>query len=225
MNELSASFYLFVGLAVVAAIALSLLLRDKDKTEPLPANSTDPQAWELGPIYAGVNVSTGANVYPTDGGWCIDIPLVGAGSVHYVTMPTGSLLGKTKVSLVCEFVMAPGVKLCPVKSPEAPSLLTLYFQRKGDNWSGVEQYQTYRWYASFATEVDLSAGEYTIEARFDDNWTGVQNSSRATHPEEFADALANACRIGFVLGGGDGLGHGASATGDAKLIIKSFEVE
>ena len=219
------SFYLFVFLAVIAAIALALLLQDKDKTEPAPANSTDPQAWELGPIYDGVNVSQGANLYPFEGGWCIDIPLIGEGSVHYVTRPTGSLEGKTKVSLVCELVMAPGVKLCPVKSPDSPSLLTLYFQRRGDNWSGVEQYQTYRQYASFATEVNLAAKEYTLEARFDQNWTGVQNASRATHLEAFNDALANASRIGFVLGGGDGLGHGVSATGDAKLIIKSFRVE
>ena len=222
---MSASFYLFVVLAVIAAIALALLLRDKDKTEPAASNSTDPNAWELGPIYDGVNVSTGANVYPTDQGWCIDIPQVGAGSVHYVTMPTESLLGKTKVTMVCEFVMADGVKLCPVKSPEFPSLLTLYFQRRGDNWSGTGKYETYRWYASFATQVDLSAREYTIEVRFDDNWTAVMSSSRATHLEAFNDALANASRIGFVLGGGDGLGHGVSATGPAKLIIKSFTVE
>ena len=218
------SFYLFVGLAVVAAIALSLLLRDKDNNEPIPA-STDPQAWELGPIYDGVNVSTGANLYPTDRGWCIDIPLVGAGSVHYVTRPTESLAGRNKVTLVCELVMAPGVKLCPVKSPDSPSLLTLYFQRKSDNWSGFEQYETYRWYASFATKVDLSAWEYTIEVMFNANWTAIQTSTHATHPEAFANALANASRIGFVLGGGDGLGHGVSATGPAKLIIKSFEVK
>ena len=222
---MTASFYLFVGLAVVAAIALALLLRGKDKDEPAASNSTAPQGWELGPIYDGVNVSRGATMHPVDGGWAIDIPLIGEGSVHYVTRPTGSLTGKTKVTLVCEFVMADGVKLCPVKSPDSPSLLTLYFQRRGDNWSGVEQYQTYRQYASFATEVNLAAKEYTLEARFDQNWTGVQNASRATHPEAFKDALANASRIGFVLGGGDGLGHGVSATGPAKLIIKSFVVE
>ena len=218
------SFYLFVGLAVVAAIALSLLLRDKDNNEPIPA-STDPQAWELGPIYDGVNVSQGANLYPTDRGWCIDIPLINEGSVHYVTRPTGSLEGKTKVTLVCELVMAPGVKLCPVKSPKAPSLLTLYFQRRGVNWSGIGKYETYRWYAGCSTQINLSAREYTIEALFDDNWTAVQTSSLYMNPEAFADALANAGRIGFVLGGGDGLGHGVSATGPAKLIIKSFVVE
>ena len=217
--------YMFVLLAV-ALIAVALLLRKKDNNnEPASANSTDPQGWELGPIYDGVNVSQGAAMHQAESGWAIDIPLAGAGSVHYVTMPTSQLTGKTKVTLVCEFVMADGVKLCPVKTPDAPSLLTLYFQRRGDNWSGVEHYETYRWYASFATQADLSAREYTIEARFSENWTAIQTSSRATHPEAFDAALANASRIGFVLGGGDGLGHGVSATGPAKLIIKSFEVK
>ena len=215
-----------IGMVIVAAlITVAWLLRTKDKLEPIPDDIMDPQAWEVGPIYDGVNVSSGFALNPHPEGFAIDIPLIGEGSVHYVTVPTGSLLGKTKVTLVCRLEMSEGVKLCPVKSPDAPSLLTLYFQRRGDNWTGVEQYETYRWYASFATQADLSAKEYTIEARFDDNWTAIQTSSRATQPEAFADALANAERIGFVLGGGDGLGHGVSATGPAKLIVKSFKVK
>ena len=164
-------------------------------------------------------------MHQAEGGWAIDIPLVGEGSVHYVTMPTGPLTGKTKVTLVCKLEMADGVKLCPVKSPDAPSLLTPYFQRKGDDWSGVGKHETDRWFASFVTQVDLIAGEYTIEAEFTDIWTAIQTSSSITHPEAFNDALANASRIGFVLGGGDGLGHGVSATGKATLVIKSFTVE
>ena len=173
------------------------------------------------------NQSKGLALHPSayGGGWAIDIPQAGTGSVHYVTVPTASLAGKTKVTMVCELLMGEGVKLCPVKSPDAFSLLTLYFQRRGDNWTGVGQYETYRWYASFNTQVDLSAREYTIEARFDDNWTAIETSSRATHPIAFSKARANAGRIGFVLGGGDGLGHGANATGRAKLVVKSFRVE
>ena len=215
-----------IGMVIVAAlIATALLLRNKDKPELVPDNIMDPQAWEVGPIYDGVNVSSGFALNPHPEGFAIDIPLISAGSVHYVTVPTGSLADKTKVTLVCKFEMADGAKLCPVKSPDAPSLLTLYFQRAGDNWTGTGKYETYRWYASFATQADLGAREYTIEARFDDNWTAIQTSSRATQPEAFADALANAERIGFVLGGGDGLGHGVSATGPAKLIVKSFKVK
>jgi len=212
------------------AVALVLVLsatKKKDKNEAVPDNIMDPQAWEVGPIFDGENVSKGVDLHPAtcEGGWCINVPVAGAGSLHYVTVPTASLLGKTKVTLVCELVMAEGIKLCPVKSPDSPSLLTLYFQRQGDNWTGVGEYETYRWYASFATQVNLSAKEYTIEVRFDENWTAVMSSSKATQPEAFNAALANAGRIGFVLGGGDGLGHGVYATGPAKLIVKSYKVE
>ena len=218
--------YLLIVVVIVVVMALLLFTKSKDKSEPIPDDMMNPQAWEVGPIYDGVNVSTGVALHPikVDGGWAIDIPLYESGSVHYVTMPTGSLAGKTKVTLVCELVMADGLKLRPVKSPDSPSLLTLYFQRSGDNWTSAGKYEAYRWYASFATQSNLSAREYTIEARFDDNWTAIMSSSRLTHPEAFADALANAGRIGFVLGGGDGLGHGVYATGPARLIVKSFAV-
>ena len=46
----------------------------------------------------------------------------------------------------------------------------------------------------------------------------------ALHIAEFAEAIANASRIGFVLGGGDGLGHGVYATGPLRIVVTGFEV-
>ncbi|MBA3729320.1 MAG: hypothetical protein H0W92_00715 [Sphingomonas sp.] len=46
-----------------------------------------------------------------------------------------------------------------------------------------------------------------------------------TNPMGFRSALANADEVGFVLGGGDGLGHGVFATGRARLIVTSFRIE
>ena len=217
--------FIVLALAVVIVVVLLLSTKKKAKPEPTPADSMDVKEWEVGPIYDGENVSKGVNLHAVEGGWAMDIPQAGTGSVHYVTMPTASLAGKTKVTLVCELVMAEGVKLCPVKSPDAPSLLTLYFQRRRDNWSGVGEYETYRWYAGGSTRGNLKAQEYVLEAKFSDDWGAVQTSLKATQPEAFNDALENASRIGFVLGGGDGLGHGVYATGPAKLVIKSFTVE
>jgi hypothetical protein len=50
-------------------------------------------------------------------------------------------------------------------------------------------------------------------------------STARTQPEAFREALAKADQVGFVLGGGDGLGHGVYATGPARLIVTSFRVE
>ena len=52
----------------------------------------------------------------------------------------------------------------------------------------------------------------------------MMGGTAATNPAEFAAALANASRIGFVLGGGDGLGHGVYATGPLRLVVTGFEV-
>jgi hypothetical protein len=57
------------------------------------------------------------------------------------------------------------------------------------------------------------------------NWTAVETSSARTNPEGFRDAVANADQVGFVLGGGDGYGHGVYATGRARLVVTEFRVE
>ena len=57
------------------------------------------------------------------------------------------------------------------------------------------------------------------------NWTAVSTSSARTNPAGFQAALAEADQVGFVLGGGDGYGHGVFATGPARLIVTEFRVE
>ncbi len=57
------------------------------------------------------------------------------------------------------------------------------------------------------------------------NWTAVGRSSARSNPFAFRDALAEADQVGFVLGGGDGYGHGVFATGPARLVVTDFRVE
>ena len=96
--------------------------------------------------------------------------------------------------------------------------VTLYFQRRGDNWSARGPFETYRWYATFASHMPIEPGEHEIVAPLDANWTAVMTSSARTAPAAFRDALRHANRVGFVLGGGDGYGHGVFATGRARPI-------
>ena len=207
-----------------AALLLSLLLAacggggSTYSDEPVPMNVMDPAGWE---IANSVGVPVRPLLHPD--GFSIDIPYDSTGHVNYITVPTGSLAGKTKVTLRARLEMADGVKLEPVNDPRAPSLMTLYFQRKGDDWTAGNE--AYRWFASFGTVANLKAGEYVIEARFDANWTAVLTSSRANNPAGYTAAINDAGRIGFVLGGGDGLGHGVFATGPARLVVTSFKVD
>lgn len=88
--------------------------------------------------------------------------------------------------------------------PFGPGMITAYFQRKNDDWKT----ETNRWYATFATVITNGPGEYEIVAPLDGRWTAVLTSDSHTSPNEFRDALENVDRIGFVLGGGTGYGHG-----------------
>lgn len=190
----------------------------------------DPTNWEIGPVIGGTSLSDGMPLHPhaDPEGWAIDLPnpVRAAGSVHYVTMPTGSLAGRTKITMHYRVEAAPGVAIVPRNFPDAPSILSLYFQRDGDNWTAMGPYEAYRWYATFSSQMPVApGGDQVIEARFDQKWTAVLTSSRDSNPTAFDAALANAGRIGFVLGGGDGYGHGVYATGPARLVVTSFKVE
>jgi hypothetical protein len=121
----------------------------------------------------------------------------------------------------------PGVRIVPTTDPKLPSVITLYFQRRGDKWSGLRQYEAYRWFATFASHWDLKAGEYQMMAPLDAAWTAIETSTAATAPQAFREALADADHVGFVLGGGDGYGHGVHLVGSGRgrLAVTDFRVE
>lgn len=157
----------------------------------------------------------------THDGWALELPTPQA-EPHYVTTGTGSLVGKTLIRMTYRVEGGP---IVPAKEPLAPSIITLYFQRAGDNWSGLGEFESYRWYASFASQMPITAGDHVLEARLDANWTAVMTSSRNSNPQGFQSALENAARVGFALGGGDGLGHGVRAQNPSRIVVTSFEVK
>jgi len=184
-------------------------------------------AWTIGPMTNRGNYSRGVPLHPVPGpgrAWHIDLPGPG-GSVNYVTYRHGSLAGKRRIVMRYRIEAAPGVRIVPRTAPGSPSIITLYFQRGGDNWSGRGRFEAFRWYASFASQSPISAGEHVIVAPLSGNWTAVERSSARNNPAAFRDALANADEVGFVLGGGNGYGHGVFATGPARLVITDFRVE
>lgn len=192
-----------------------------------PAAAMNPGAWTIGPIIGPRNYSLGMPLHPTPragGGWQVDLPRA-PGSVHYVTFRHGSLAGKTRIVMRYRIEAAPGVRIVPTTAPALPSIITLYFQRGGDNWTGRRQFETYRWYATFASQSPMVPGEHVIVAPLGGVWTAVETSSARTNPAAFRAAVAAADEVGFVLGGGDGYGHGVHATGRARLIVTDFRIE
>lgn len=191
------------------------------------ANHAVAGKWSVGPIIDGRQYSRGMALRPkphNGGGWYVDIPPP-PGSVNYLTFRPGSLSGKRRIVMRYRVELTPGARLMPRKSPTAPSMLTLYVQRRGDDWSAEGPFETYRWFASFAMHSPITAGDHVMTVPLDGNWTAVQSSTARTSPAAFRAALADAGEVGFVLGGGDGLGHGINASGPARLIVTSFRIE
>lgn len=183
--------------------------------------------WTIGPVIAGRNYSRGMPLHPLPrpgGGWQVELPQAPR-SLHYLTFRHGSLAGKSRIVMRYRIEAAPGVRIVPRTSRSAPSMITLYFQRAGDDWSASGRTETYRWFAGFATQSPVTPGDHVISARLDGNWAAVMSSTARTNPAAFRAAIANADAVGFVLGGGDGLGHGVQATGAARLIVTNFRVE
>ncbi len=212
-----------------ALIALTLLAACGGGAEANApaAQALDAAAWDIGPIIDGRNYSQGMPLRPSprrDGAWHIDLPRA-PGSVHYVTFRHGSLAGKRRIMMRYRVEMAPGVRIAPPSAPNGASIITLYFQRAGDTWSGRGRFEGYRWYATFASKSPIAAGEHVITASLAGNWSAVESSTARTNPGAFRAALADADRVGFVLGGGDGYGHGVYATGRARLVVTDFRVE
>jgi hypothetical protein len=192
-----------------------------------PAAVSDVESWVIGPFVRGRNYSKGVPLHPTPrrgGGFQIDLPRA-PGSVHAVTFNHGPLAGKRRIVMRYRVETARGARILAASDGKSGSAITLYFQRRGDNWSARGRFETYRWYATFATQAPLTAGNYVMVAPLDGPWTAVQGSKAMANPAAFRAALADSEQVGFVLGGGDGYGHGVFATGPARLIVTDFRVE
>jgi hypothetical protein len=160
---------------------------------------------------------------PHPEGWSLDFPQA-PGSVHYVTFNHGPLTGKSLIRMRYRIEVDEGTTFVNNLGGDR-ALLSLYFQRRGDNWTAQDRYGRYRWYiqpGGGGGEVRLAPGEREVVARFDESWMGALGSGT---PAEFSASLANAECVGFVFGGGDGLGHGVHATGSARFVLLDFRVE
>ena len=193
------------------------------------AAAQNAQAWEIGPTVRGRNMSVGmpSTPMPARGGWAFDFPhpRPSAGHVHYVTTRTGSLAGKSKIVMRYRIEAEPGVRLAPRGAPETTAKLALYFQRRGDDWSARGPYEHYRWYATHGNRIPLTPGEHEVSLTLDPrNWQSLASAKGSDVPAQFRAALANAERVGFVLGGGGSAGHGVYATGPARFELLSFRV-
>ena len=220
-------------LLTVAAMFLSGLAGGQT-SEPRPAQpgrveAPAAAAWEIGPIIRGRNYSVGMPLHPAraDEGWTIHFPYPSAqaGQVHYVTFRPGPLRDRTRIVVHYRIDAAPGARFVSVEMPERPATISLYLQRRGDNWTARGRFDRYRWYAPAQSVAVLTPGEHEMIVDLGDPaWRSVMGTAASADPRGFAEALADTDRIGIVLGNIKRRGHGVYATGPSRLTITGFEI-
>lgn len=202
-----------------AALALSGLLAggvDARRVSGVPAS-----AWEIGPVINGRNYSPGLS-RPSQLRSGFGFTISPNMEPHYVTFRHGSLAGKSQIRMRFRVEGPNGAIIYGAKCPtRSPSAVTLYFQRRGDDWASDGA----RWWASFA-KVTLRGptAETEIVAPLNARWTSVLRMNARTNPNEFAAAKADADRVGFTFANCQGYGHGARATMPVRFVVTSFEV-
>ena len=181
--------------------------------------------WAIGPRIHGKNYSVGmpTTMHPDHSGPSLAFPTRDSGIVKYITMPTSGLHRANELTIRYRIDAAPNVRIVAQERPSSPALLSVYFQRRGDNWSARGKYAYYRWYASSAKTLPLTPGGHSVTLNFEDDWVGVMGASAKDTPA-FREALIHADRVGFVFGAEGGRGHGVYATGPAKFTLLDFDV-
>ncbi len=188
------------------------------------------QFWEIGPNIRGRNYSVGmpASPYPVREGLAFQFPYPTgeAGTVHYLTYANGPLTGKRRIVMRYRINAARGVRFIAQENPDQPATISLFLQRRGDNWSAVGRYADYRWYAPTAKMGPVAVGTFEIVNRLDDpDWISVMGQRASERGTGFASLLDNADRIGFTFGSSIARGHGVYATGPAGFTLLEFKVE
>jgi hypothetical protein len=186
-------------------------------------------SWQIGPIIRTRNYSVGMPLGPTPSGrgWTFDFPYpdARAGHVHYVTIGRGSFARASGLTMRYRVEAAPRVRFVPQEAQSEPATVSLFFQRRGDSWSGRGRYEFYRWYAPGASVQQLAPGDYVMRVRFDDpNWVSVNGRPPAVAPEAFQEALADSGSVGILFGSAGARGHGVFATGPARFRLVSFDI-
>jgi hypothetical protein len=178
--------------------------------------------WEIGPIIQRRNYSAGMPYSPSRDAKSLRFAIGPRAEPHYVTFRHGSLRGRSQIRMRFRIVGPNGAIVHGAKCPpNTPATVTLYFQRKSDDWATDGG----RWWATFASvQLKSPMAETEIVAPLNAIWTSVSSMTAANSPDAFSAAKANADRVGFTFGNCEGYGHGARATSPVTFVVTRFQV-
>ena len=174
--------------------------------------------------------------YPTENLPCANDQA--CASVHYVTVPLGSLAGRRALVLTGRVETPTGNPVFHYQTEPfntaangcgAPAALRLYFQRRGDNLSGNGPYEHFRWWSN-PGNVQMARGNFRlVVALVPSQWSNVRGhkgSLSAATINGFRAALSQVSSAGFTGGGGCSFGHGLNIdNGTARLVVTGFRFQ
>jgi hypothetical protein len=197
-------------------------------TPPSTGVPMNAQAWSI--LY-----SPGMLPHPTPqtgGGWYFDFP-TDPNSVHYV-LAAVSIVASSYVDasiLVTTTEMPVFVyNLQPDNTCAYPAHVRFLLQEKGDDLSGRNGKQYFRWFSNTAA-YQLGPGRADLSASLTDlsQWISVfgeKANASAVATAGFKQAMANLGNVGFAFGGGCFYGHGVRVSGGgAKFAVSSYAVK
>jgi hypothetical protein len=225
-----------VKMAKVLWFMLGLLLLaacNDDGSPPAPTPrstvvSLDAQAWSI--LY-----SSGMPPHPTPktgGGWYFDFP-TDPNSVHYVLAAVNIAASMYVDASILVTTTGTPVFVYNHRSDDTcayPAHVRLLLQEKGDDLSGTNGKQYFRWWSNSAA-YQLAAGPAKLRASLTnfDQWTSVfgeKANASAAAAAGFQQALANLGNVGFSFGGGCFYGHGVRVSaGGARFAVTSYAVK
>jgi hypothetical protein len=220
----------------VCSLGLFVVLAGEDDRavradQPSMLVPLDNQAWSM--LY-----SPGMPPHPMPrlgGGWYFDFPHA-PDSVNYVLAEVSTAairsVDAVETSIVVTTTGAPtfGYDFGRYNSCQFPAHVRLLLQQKGDDLSGTNGKQYFRWWSNRAA-YQLAPGSAHLRAVLTDlsQWTSVfgeKANASAAATDGFKQAIANLGHVGFSFGGGCFYGHGVHLTsGDARFTVIGFTLK
>ena len=200
-------------LSCLTALLLAACSTPSDAAKPVPTGPVIVNGWYAGPWLGTVNYSPGITLQPLAGGVVqFDIPTL-PGQVDALVKPVNVLPQSMSVAYQLS---------APVyysTQPGGPPIISVAFQRRGDNWSGKNQYEYYRWYA--VTKAELAPGSNIFSVDFTSlDWFDVWGQPASAHQAEFNAARADpqAVMITFGCDPCGGRSHGVYGPAHFNLL-------
>jgi hypothetical protein len=220
-----------VALSILGLLLLAACNDNGSSPAATPRSTVVPmnaQAWAI--LY-----SPGMPPHPTPqtgGGWYFDFP-TDPNSVHYVLAAVNMAASNDVDASILVTTTGTAVfvyNLQPDNNCVYPAQVRFLLQEKGDDLSGTNGKQYFRWWSN-SVAYQLASGQANLRASLTDlsQWTGVlgeKANASAAATAGFKQAMANLDNVGFSFGGGCFYGHGVRVSGGgARFAVSSYAVK